>query len=93
MTVEEQMKAAEQFAELWKALMPDFAVPERQQFLLWVGTYSEELVSRGINRAGCKRRKMRDTSTPMTVDEAIRYAASVMKNETLGRKVFARGAA
>ena len=92
MTVQEQMQTAEQFAELRKALMPDFAVPDRQQFLLWTGTYNEDLVSRGINRAACKRRKMRDTGTPMTVDEAIKYASSVMRNETLGRRVFVRGA-
>jgi len=56
MTVQEQMVAADQFAELWKGLMPDFGVPERQQFLLWTGTYSSELVSRGLNRAAAKCR-------------------------------------
>ena len=83
MTVQQQMTTAEQFTELWKALLPDCAMPTRQQFLIWAGTYSDDLVSRGINRAAAKVRKMRDTS-PMSTDDAIRYATSVMKNEFLG---------
>lgn len=84
MTVVQQMTAADQFAELWKQLMPDYEVPPRQQFLVWAGTYSDELVSRGITRAAGKSRKMRDTATPMSADDCVRYAASVMRNELLG---------
>jgi hypothetical protein len=86
MTVQHQFIVAEQFVELWKAVMPQLEPPDLQQFLLWAGTYTDELVSRGINRAGAKARKLRDTTTPMTAFDATRYAASVMKNETLGRK-------
>jgi hypothetical protein len=86
MTVRQQMTAADEFVELWKLLLPDCEVPEKQQFLLWTGTYSEELVSRGINRAAAKVRKMRSTDTPMSAGDAVRYAASVMKNELLERR-------
>jgi hypothetical protein len=82
--VQNQMVMAEQYEQLWKALMPEVSSPDRQQFLLWVGTYSEELVSRGINRTGSKARKLRSTENAMTANEAERYAASVMRNELLG---------
>jgi hypothetical protein len=84
MTVLQQMTSAEQFTELWRVLMPDLEPPDLQQFLLWVGTHSDELVSRGINRAGAKARKLRGTVGAMSGHDAVRYAASVMKNESLG---------
>lgn len=86
MTIQQQMSAADEFTELWKALMPEPEIPDRQQFLLWSGTYNSELVSRGINRAAAKARKMKNTETPMSAGDTIRYASSVMKNELLGRK-------
>jgi hypothetical protein len=82
--VQNQMVMAEQYEQLWKALMPNVLSPDRQQFLLWVGTYTEELVSRGINRTGSKARKLRGTENAMSANDAERYAASVMKNELLG---------
>lgn len=84
MTVAEQMAAANQYAELWSALMPHAAAPGIDQFVFWAGRYDDDLVSRGINRAAGKLRKMRDTQQPMTLDDAVRYASSVMKNELLG---------
>ena len=90
MTVEQQMTAADEFATLWRILLAAFPVPEHQQFLLWAGIYTGELVSRAINRAAAKVRKMRDSGTPMDADAAIRYATSVMKNELLGQKAFGR---
>src|ERR1700684_960112 len=83
-TIDEQMVAAEKYEELWDAMMPDADSPEEDQFLLWAGSYSEELVSRGINRVARKYRKMRDTSEPMSLNDMVRYASSVMKNEGLG---------
>jgi len=83
-TVNEQMATAAQFRYLWTALMPNLQVPPSQQFLVWSGTYPPELVSRGINRATGKVRKMLGTATPMTSDDAMRYATSVMRNELLG---------
>ena len=84
--VQQQMTSADQFGGFWKLLMPDSAVPGRQQFLIWAGTYSEELVTRGINRAAAKFRKMKCTETPMSLEDAVRYASSVMKNELLERR-------
>lgn len=87
MTVANQMEAAHQYAQLWAALMPDFELPATDQFTLWAGQYPDEIVSRGINRAAGKRRKLRDTR-PMTLIEAVRYASSVMRNEALGVRKF-----
>jgi hypothetical protein len=84
MRVQEQMTMASSFAELWKALLPQYKVPAAQQFLLWAGTYPEELVSRGISRAAAKSQRMQESGKSMAAEEAIRYAASVMKNELLG---------
>ena len=85
------MTKAEQFEQLWQMLMPDIAAPDRQQFLLWAGTYSDDQVSRGINRAGIKVRKLRGTPGAMTANEAARYATSVMRNEALGIQQHAPG--
>lgn len=84
MTVQQQKETATEFVELWTALLPDLEPPDTNQFLLWVGSYSDELVSKGITRAACKARKLRGSETPMTAFDATRYAASVMKNEFLG---------
>lgn len=84
MTVTEQMAAADQYQKLWQALMPDKPAPDMDQFLLWAGRHQSEIVVRGINRAAAKTRKLRDTPTPMTRFDAMKYAASVMKNESLG---------
>lgn len=86
MTVTEQMSAANQYVALWSGLMPDCELPDTSQFIFWAGRYSDDIVSRGINRAAGKRRKMRDTDRPMTLVDAITYASSVMKNESLGIK-------
>jgi hypothetical protein len=84
MTASEQMIAANQYEQLWTSLMPGFAPPGMEQFVFWAGRYIDDLVCRGINRAAGKRRKMRDTPHPMTLDGAVMYASSVMKNEWLG---------
>lgn len=91
MTVQQQMTKAEQFEQLWQALMPDIAPPDRQQFLLWAGAYSDDQVSRGITRAGIKVRKSRGTPGVMTANEAARYATSVMRNEMMGIQRHAPG--
>jgi hypothetical protein len=88
MTVQQQFIAANEYAQLWRALMPDLTTPDQAQLLQWAGKYSHELVSRGINRAACKARKLRDTASPMSAFEATKYAASVMKNESLGIRRF-----
>jgi len=88
MTTQEQLSLADQYATLWRGLLPQDGMPPLDQFLYWSGKFTEELVVRGINRAARKVRKLRDTSTPMTLDAAIRYASSVMINETLGKHRF-----
>jgi hypothetical protein len=87
-TVKEQLSAAREYAELWAALMPDLAAPPTDTFVRWAGAYTSDLVSLGINRAGRKYRKLKETTTPMTTEDTERYASSVMKNESLGLHKF-----
>jgi hypothetical protein len=91
MTIAEQLNRAEQYRALWVALMPEVQQPSTDQFLLWAGQHSEDLVSRGVNRAARKSRKLRDTSEPMTTLDAVRYASSVMKNESIGSRSHPNG--
>lgn len=84
MTFQEQSKLADQCAELWRTIMPEVAAPGKSQFLIWIGTFPESAVLRGINRAGAKVLRMKDTRTPMTANDAHRYASSVMRSETQG---------
>jgi hypothetical protein len=91
MNVKRQLALATSFGGLWHQLMPEFAAPDRDQLLLWAGTYTEQDVVHGINRAARKSRKLRDTDSPMTLTDAIRYASSVMKNEKCGFRRFPHG--
>jgi hypothetical protein len=88
MTTQEQLSLADQYANLWRGLLPQDGAPPLDQFLYWSGKFPEELVVRGINRAARKVRKLRDTTTPMTLDAAIRYASSVMTHEMLNERRF-----
>jgi hypothetical protein len=90
-TIAEQLNAAEQYRALWAALMPYLEEPATDQFLLWAGQHSEELVARGVNRAARKYRKLRDTKEPMTSADAVKYASSVMKNESIGKRAHPNG--
>jgi len=91
MTVIEQLKSANEYAQLWRALMPNLPAPNSDQLVLWAGSYSANLVSQGINRASRKYRRLRDTDTPMSAVDVARYASSVMKNELLGIRQFPTG--
>jgi hypothetical protein len=87
----EQLQLATEFRNLWKGLLPSFEVPGDDQFLLWADVHSPELVTHGINRAARKARKMAEASTPMTMNDAARYASSVMNNESKGLRRFESG--
>jgi hypothetical protein len=91
MTVTQQLTAANEYAQLWQALMPDLPAPESDQLTLWAGRYDINLVSQGINRASRKYRKLRESTTPMSAEAVARYASSVMKNELLGIRQFPTG--
>lgn len=92
MTVEEQLKAAQQYRHLWQALMPNIGTPDQSQFLYWAGKHTESLVVLGLNRAARKARKLIDSSEPMTLEAAIKYASSVMTNEMRGIHRFPEAA-
>jgi hypothetical protein len=91
MTVTEQLTAANEYGQLWRALMPDLDAPGSSQLVLWAGSYSADLVSQAINRASRKYRKLRESTTPMSAEAVARYASSVMKNELLGIRQFPTG--
>lgn len=88
MNVTRQQKLSSKLSGLWHQLMPEIGTPEQQQFLIWSGAYLEHQVVHGMNRAARKALKLKDTSTPMTLEQAIQYASSVMKNEKLRRTDF-----
>jgi hypothetical protein len=90
MNVSEQMNLANKYGELWEALFPDWGKPERDRLLLWAGAYTEQQVVTGINRAARKARTLKDTASPMSSTDALRYASSVMKNEKCGFRDFSR---
>jgi hypothetical protein len=90
MTISEQMTAAHQYAELWRALMPDVEQPGDDQFLLWAGCYSEKQISRGLSGAARKYRAMRNISQPMTAEDVGKYASSIMRHEVSGVRRFDR---
>jgi hypothetical protein len=91
MTVTQQLSAAKEYAQLWSVLMPYLRPPEESQFAMWAGLHSPELISQGINRAARKSRKMLDTDSPMSTEDAAKYASSVMTNELLGHRKFPSG--
>jgi hypothetical protein len=91
MTVTQQLSAAKEYAQLWDVLMPYLPSPEESQFAMWAGLHTPELVSQGINRAARKSRRMLDTDSPMSTEDATKYASSVMKNELLGHRKFPTG--
>jgi hypothetical protein len=88
MNVTRQQRLASKLSGLWNQLMPEIGTPEQQQFLIWSGAYLEHQVVHGMNRAARKALKLKDTSTPLSLTEAVRYASSVMKNEKLRRTDF-----
>jgi hypothetical protein len=88
MNVLRQMNLAKVYGELWDALFPSLGKLEFDQLALWAGTYTEKQVVTGMNRAARKARKLRDTATPMSLPDVIRYASSVMKNEKCGFRDF-----
>ena len=85
-TLTNQLAAAQSYADLWLALTPGAAIPPREQFILWAGQHLEAHVVRGINRACAKSRTLQARGTPMSVDDAAKYASSVMRNESLGQR-------
>ena len=58
------------------------------ELVFWAGAHVESHVVHGFNRAAKKVRKLRDTGGPMTLDDAVRCASSVRKNEKCGFRDF-----
>lgn len=88
MTVAEQKAQAQEYADLWQALMPSIELPGYEEFLIWAGNYTEKQVTRGINGAARKLRAMRNINYPMSPDDVARYCSSIIRNEATGRRNF-----
>jgi hypothetical protein len=86
MTITNQLAAAQAYADLWLALAPGAETPPMSQFILWAGQHREAQIARGINRAAAKSRTMQARGTPMSIEDAARYASSVMRHESLGER-------
>lgn len=90
-SIEQQLLTAEKCSQLWALLMPTLIPPDQAQFLVWAGMYEEPTVVRALSRAAAKVRRTQGTTSPMTDIDAVRYASSVMRHETMGvRQVPAR---
>jgi hypothetical protein len=81
MNITEQFELADKYEKLWRAVMPGTDVPERGQFLVWVGTCTERAVSRAISRTGAKYMQFRNSDRPMNSYDCLRYVVSVMHKE------------
>jgi hypothetical protein len=81
MTIAEQMKAAEEAREFWKAMLPNVEPPEIRSFLLWTGVVDSAIVAHAISRVAAKFTKMQNTAAPMTVNDAYRYCTAVIRDE------------
>jgi hypothetical protein len=84
MTFQEQNRLAGECAELWRTIMPDVPTPDKSQILIWIGMFPESAVLRGINRAGAKVLRMKQTHAVMSTNDAHRYASAVMRSEAQG---------
>jgi hypothetical protein len=84
MTFQEQNRLAGECGELWRTIMPDVPAPDKSQILIWLGMYPEPVVLRGINRAGAKAIRMKQTHIPMNANQLHRYASGVMRSEAQG---------
>lgn len=84
------LSAAQQYAQLWRMLMPSVDTPEHSQFVTWAGIHREGVIARALSRTAAKTRRMRDAGTPMTAGDALRYSASVMRHETEGNRRITR---
>jgi hypothetical protein len=79
----QQLEAANNLAELWRGLLPDYDLPSRSQFLTWAGMVPEETAAYAINRAANKVRRV-----PMNADQLGWYTTGIMLNEREGRHAF-----
>jgi hypothetical protein len=84
MTIAEQMKAAEEARDFWKAMLPNVEPPELRSFIIWTGMTDSSIVVHGIRRTATKFSKMQGTATPMTPNDAYRYCSAVLRDEAKG---------
>jgi predicted helicase len=88
MTIDQQVKLAEQYTYLWRGLMTTIGIPEQDTILFWAGKYEEAVIVQAFNRTARKARRLRDSAEPMTLLDAVKYATSVMTHEMLNERQF-----
>jgi hypothetical protein len=88
MTIDQQVKLAEQYTHLWRGLMPTIGMPEQDTILFWAGKYEEAVIVQAFNRTARKVRRLRHTAESMTLLDAVKYATSVMTHEMLNERRF-----
>jgi hypothetical protein len=88
MTLENQLKSADQLVRLWRGLLPNLEVPADGQFLRWVGMRDADIAAHAINRTAKKYHKTVLQGCPMTAEAASRYVTSIIHNEMTNTRDF-----
>lgn len=88
MNAAQQLQTADNLAELWAGLLPDYRLPSRSQFLTWAAMCSEEVATYALNRAARKAHKQQEAGAPLDADALGRYLTGIMRNERDGRHEF-----
>jgi hypothetical protein len=84
----QQLRVADNLAQLWVGLMADYEAPSRAQFLEWAGMAPEETAVYVLNRAARKDRRERQKGLPMDSERLGRYVTGTLRNEREGRHTF-----
>jgi hypothetical protein len=80
MTIDQKIKYAEYFREVW-VMLTDIPSPIPRQFMLWLSSYPPDIVEEGISIAANKVLVASQQGRNMTQDEMLRYASGVMRNK------------
>src|SRR5690349_6130369 len=74
--MKEMVDKATTYREFWKLMFPpECEIPSERQFLIWVSTFTDAVVERGIQRTALKYVK-----GGLSADQVGRYASGVMRN-------------
>lgn len=77
--MKEMVDKATMYREFWKLLFPpECDIPSERQFFIWVSTFADMVVERGIRRTALKYVK-----GGLSADQVGRYASGVMRNASM----------
>ena len=88
MNATQQLEAANNLAELWAGLLPEYQLPSKAQFLTWAQMCPEETAVYALNRAARKARKQELSGDRLGPERIGRYVTGIICNERAGRHIF-----